>query len=422
VKPFYPERKVSVRESEDTINRYIDYWKNKKSKTELIQDVETLREEFGLERSKEAIPFPYIMDGAAGHFADVYGSYLEVPKHFLYMSYLTCLGSILADRLTVLTELNPQPRLYTILLGESADDRKSTALIKVVNFFKESLTDFNVCWGVGSAEGLQRRLKTDNNLLLCFDELKQFVNKCKIETSVLLPCVNTLFEANFFESNTKTTQVNIDNGKLTFLAASTIQTYEKIWTQAFTDIGFTNRLFLVPGTGTKRFSIPLKVPQDKKFELAKDLKTLLENVGDRLELDLSTDAKEVYHDWYMNIPDSIHSKRLDTYALRLMALVAVNEFKQKIDAPIVSKTVRLSDWQLEVRTLYDPIDAETSIGKIEEKIRRQLAKGSLNDRDLKLAVHAHRSGLWIYNSAIKNLSRFGEIKFDKKTKSWELIE
>jgi len=47
--------------------------------------------------SGPTLVFPYdIMTGTAGGFAEMYGSKLETPKEFLFMSYLTCLGTVLA--------------------------------------------------------------------------------------------------------------------------------------------------------------------------------------------------------------------------------------------------------------------------------------------------------------------------------------
>ena len=153
------------------------------------------------------IMFPSgVMTGVAGDFANLYSQYLESPKEFFYFSFLTCLGSFLSDRLTARLEIAPQPRFYTILIGESADDRKSTAADKTISFFKECFIEgFHTCYGVGSAEGLQKRLEKaiPSRLLLFFDEFKQFTGKCKIESSILLPCVNTLFESNRYESQTK---------------------------------------------------------------------------------------------------------------------------------------------------------------------------------------------------------------------------
>jgi hypothetical protein len=176
----------------------------------------------------EPLRFPEcVMTGVAGDFANLYSSYLESPKEFFYMSFLTCQGSLLSTHLTLDSEIPPQPRFYTLLLGESADDRKSTAIQKTVLFFKEYFReDFHLCSGVGSAEGLQQRLKQAENagLLLYFDELKMFSSKSRIEGSVLLPCTNKLFESNSYESQTKRRGIEIEHAYLSMLAASTIQT------------------------------------------------------------------------------------------------------------------------------------------------------------------------------------------------------
>jgi len=367
--------------------------------------------------------FPFhVMSGAAGRFADLYGSVLEAPKEFLYMSYLTCLGSVLSRRLTLASEIEPQPRLYTVLLGQSADERKSTALKKATELFRDTLSDFEACWGVGSGEGLQKRLEeASGQLMLCLDEFKQFVSKCQITSSVLLPCVNTLFESNRYESRTKASNISLVDAHLSLLAASTVQTWERSWDPAFTDIGFNNRLFLVPGTAKRKFSLPSKISDRNKLSLKEDLLKVVKHVGGSLELEMTPSAADLYHNWYMGIERSIHAKRLDTYAMRLMSLLAVNELRNEVDDQTVKRAISLCNWQLEVRKTHDPIDADNKIAGMEQKIRRALQKGQKKERRLQQVVNAHRAGLWVYQTAIKNLERYNEILFNKKSKKWKLV-
>jgi hypothetical protein len=127
-----------------------------------------------------------VMTGVAGDFARLYASYLESPAEFLYFSFLAHLGAILSGRVTAETELSPQPRLFCLLLGESADDRKSTAITKTSEFFREALTSGSLMqsWGVGSAEGLAGLFDESNGgnkrVLLSLDEFKQFVSNTSI--------------------------------------------------------------------------------------------------------------------------------------------------------------------------------------------------------------------------------------------------
>lgn len=66
-----------------------------------------------------------VMTGAAGIFARTYSNYLETPECFLFIDYLTILGHVISGQITLESELRPQPRLYTVNLGESSDARKS---------------------------------------------------------------------------------------------------------------------------------------------------------------------------------------------------------------------------------------------------------------------------------------------------------
>ena len=383
---------------------------------------EKIKNEPGPEANGSPLTFPdHIMTGAAGHFSAVMAECMEPPQHFFFLAYLTCLGAVLSNN-TLRTELKPQPRLFTVILGESADDRKSTAIQKTVTFFQSAVTAFRVCFGVGSAEGLQRRFLKEgepSSVLLCFDELKAFVGKSKVEGSVLLPMTCTLFESNRYEAFTKDKEIILTNAYLSILAASTISTYERTWDSAFQDIGMTNRLFIVPGQGKRQYAIPSRVPSREWDTMKNDLGEVLRAASLTPELDVTPAARALYENWYLTLEQSIHAKRLDAYALRFMILLAVNAGKVEVDETIIQHVIDLMNWQLQARRMHDPIDADSAVAKIEEKVRRTLTTGPRSDRDLKRAVHYNRIGTWVFSSAIRNLTKCGEICFDKTAKVWK---
>ncbi len=139
-------------------------------------------------------------------------------------------------------------------------------------------------------------------------------------------------------------------------------------------------------------------------------------------LDITPAAQVLYENWYLNLEQSIHARRLDTYALRFMILLAVNAKKTEIDEAIVRDVIDLMNWQLKARQLHDPIDADSAIAKIEEKIRRVLDKSPRTELNLKRAVHHSRIGSWVYSIALKNCQKENEIQFDKKTGIWSRIQ
>jgi hypothetical protein len=152
--------------------------------------------------------------------------------------------------------------------------------------------------------------------------------------------------------------------------------------------------------------------------LKKRLGDVLGHYAGEVDLDITDEGREIYHNWYMNLERSIHAKRLDTYALRFMILLAVNELKDEIDAAIVSKVCKLMDWQLQVRKLHDPIDADGQTAKMEERIRRILKLESLSEHDLKKKLHTERTGIWVYTMAMRNLQQAREIRWNKVSKTW----
>ncbi|MBA7496831.1 hypothetical protein ES702_07440 [subsurface metagenome] len=381
-----------------------------------------------IKSSKDKYAFPFFaMGGAAGQFAKIYSDRLESPIEFFYFSYLACLGNMLSPRLTLDIEVKPEPRMFVLNLGESADDRKSTAMKKTIAFFKDTFPHggFNVCRGVGSAEGLAERFKhckTDKNVILFLDEMKSFVSKSKIETSVLLPCVASLFEDNDFESWTKSGGVELEDVYLSMLAASTTQTFETMWNATFIDIGFLNRLFIVPATNAKRDSLPESVSEKDKALLRQATAGVLQKVGQSPRaLSYDRAAFRLWDDWYMSIERSVHTKRIDTYGLRLLPLLAANEGKFTVDADIVTKVIAIMDWQLKMRKFYSPVDADNKIARMEASIRQKLSAGPLNNRDLQRACHKARYGHWIFDNALKNVMADREVVYDKKTKTYRLL-
>jgi len=390
-----------------------------------------------------SISFPLeIFKGAAGYFSEVHAKHFESPGHFFFMSYLTCLGNLIASRVRLKSSLKTQPRFYTLLLGESASDRKSTAIDQTTDHFKKIFGDkFSYSMGVGSAEGLQKFFKSspsysldedDANqeknpeksysMVLALDEFKAFVAKCKIRSSVLLECVNSLYEINRYENHTKNSSIILKNAHLSMLAASTIETYERIYDSNFISVGFPNRIFLVVGTAIAKHSIPPPIPKSKREKMIEDLRNINAFVGDGHTYAITKEAWDMYDAWYLNLDrTSIHSKRLDGYCLRAMMVLAVNLMSTLITKEIVEDAIRLCEWQFDVRRLHDPIDADNVIATLEQKIRRFLSThGPLKDYILKQKTNANRTGLWIYGKAISNLRQAEEIDWDKDKKVYVL--
>lgn len=356
--------------------------------------------------------FPQVMGGAAGEFCKLYGRTFEPAPQFFYMAYLTCLGVAIGDRVTLDTGIGEDPRLYTLILGESAKARKSTAARMTVKFFKDTLGDrgFNISKGVGSAEGLQRLFKRGKNLLLTLDEFDSFLSKAGIKNSVLLQTVGSLFHETEYENATRDDHILIEDGHLSLLAASTIETFRGMNNPEFIKIGFDNRLFLVPGSVGEPKALPPRLTSEQSDPLKKHLDKVLEFVGGGILVKIDEFAYAVYVDWYASRGGDLESNRLDTYALRLMTLMALNELSDTITDKIAQQTLDLVFWQERMRRIYNPILAENAYAWMEQTIVRLLEeRGPLTRNQLRKFSNADRKGVHFFDRAIKNLDEEGII-------------
>jgi hypothetical protein len=107
--------------------------------------------------------------------------------------------------------------------------------------------------GVGSAEGLARELTSKPSLILACDELSSFLDKTRVQSSVLLPMITSLFEEHHWDNSTKNSSgsISIHDAHLSMVGCCTTDTYSRMWTREAISIGFPNRLWVV-GADRKR--------------------------------------------------------------------------------------------------------------------------------------------------------------------------
>jgi hypothetical protein len=134
------------------------------------------------------------------------------------------------------------------------------------------------------------------------------------------------------------------------------------------------------------------------------------------------DAERLWTDYYPSIEKGgIHSKRLDTYAFRWMILLALSQEEFEVGPHVVEQAIELIEYELSVRRLYDPIDAENNVAKMEEKIRRIMGERpgvSWPYRMLQQRSHSNRVGNWVLTTALGNLEKAGEVRKEAAKNAW----
>lgn len=364
----------------------------------------TSADEKRLEKTNLCFPL-HAAKGVLADFANQLARGTEVPEEFYFVASLAMLGAACSPELTMDIGMEIDTRFFTVLLGDSYSVKKSTAMRNTVDFFsKLPIRPLRTSHGVGSAEGLARQLIADPKLVLVFDELRSFLDKSKVQSSVLLPMTTSLFESHDWDNLTKEKEkcVSVRNAHLSLIGCCTTATFENMWSPEAIAIGFPNRLLLVNADAKPKVAWPETVTDGA----LKDIKIRIQELLTRLPIkyEISPDAKRLWEVWYENLPSTEHVKRLDTIGLRLLPLIALTNDKNVIDKETVESVCAILDYELRLRILTDPIDADDRIAKLEERIRRTLkSRGPLSNRELRRYVHADREGVWAYQKAIKNL-------------------
>ena len=365
--------------------------------------------------NKQQLLFPETaMVGSLGDFARVMAKGTEVPEEFYFAAALTFAGAVSAGRLKLKAMIDCETRLYTLLLGESADVKKSTAQRRTAEFFESTWAVAQPCpvvnWGVGSAEGLARKLNdSPAGVVLAFDEMQSFVEKTKVQASVLLPMVASLYEQTSWDNATKSrSPMSLRGAHLSLIGCCTIDTYARMWTQEAIAIGFPNRLLVMSADRNRKVAWPeARDPQQidaVRAQVQRQLGRL------PITMDITHEARAAWTQWYEGLTPSIHAKRLDTIGFRLLALIALTTDKDLIDLETVQVVIQILQYELRLRVLTDPVDADNRVARLEQQIRRQLkARGPLSERQLRRYTNADREGLWAFQMAMRNLYAAGDV-------------
>ena len=370
--------------------------------------------------------FPaHIMRGWDRDFVELYADRLESPPQFFWGSYMACVGAIVAPKIRFDLAINTPIRVYILLLGESADSRKSTAMEQTEKLFLRAYDGkFCFTYGVNSGVGLRQVLEKQPSTILDYDEFRQFLKVSSYSNSDLLDLVTQLYSRDVAESHKSDNHVVIRNVHLSLLAACTLKTYSHVYDGDAIDIGFSNRVFIIPGRRTERKPFPRSFGDTELAPLLNAI-TKIEAIPAKT-YSPTQNAVKIFSDWYRGYEISDFSKRIEDYAMRFMTLLAVVRGESVVTDTIVLDTIDLINWQIKMRSQYDPVDADGMLAKMEGKIVGLLRSNeTVSYWDLFRKTGARRCGIEVFDRALNTLVEHeiisGTRQKNYKTKSYKLL-
>jgi hypothetical protein len=214
------------------------------------------------------------------------------------------------------------------------------------------------------------------------------------------------------ENATKDKFQQVKTAHLSLMAFCTTDTWDSLFTPSFLNIGFVNRLWIVPGEGFKKDFYPEPIPEDKKRNLMRKLTNLMEKFPQGTVIEISLEAEKRMDEWYKSFERTEFTTRIESYGLRILMIMAVSEGKTTIDLDMAERVISLLDWQVKVRDTYQPQDYTDTMSRIENLIRRAVKKNPWIDEGILLKnIHSARFDSWKVDKAFENLLRNKELVF-----------
>jgi hypothetical protein len=243
--------------------------------------------------------------GLAHEFASLFQGRSDAPYPFLYLSFLTAFAAAISPYVTVGAGFSSERvGLYTVLIGASHAGRKTVSRRWVLDFFEGLESPWNTHLYVpgsvpGSEVGLVKVAKKAEGkpMLLNPDEFSELTGKINIKGSVYTEMLNKLFDAQVIGGISKTFDVEA-RVEFSLLSATT----DSLWMESFTSdtmqVGFLNRLFVVPAYRTEHRQSAQEPDSAMVAEIRARVTRALRRVAQApVRLEMSPEALAVYVAW-----------------------------------------------------------------------------------------------------------------------------
>jgi hypothetical protein len=394
-------------------------------------------------------------------FALLCGQGNYIAQEYFIESIKTIVGAIAGHRLQPHTIGKEQPaRFYTILIGDGGSGKSTAAKWAADLFIGTGLlyetSQSGAFMNIGAAKArfgsqvaMEEGFIKHPRILQTSDEVTTMIEKFSINGSggSYLDISNELFEytPTLPQCLTKGSGKNpapIREVHYSVLGCTTPRRWQNSFKKSNTEnSGFFQRLNIVANTNVR--TVPeLATPDftELKDRFVRKIQALEYQI---VEVIKTEDATELFNSWFdakkeewKNLPSDV-TGRLQVMAQRNASHLAwlmsgedvvpdpdkTNErIEVKCDEDIMRRAIALAEYELRVRQLHKPIEADNDYALVENMIEQHFVSTGgkpTTKRRLYRILHADRHGTKIFDSCIDNLVREGIIsrgRYEGETK------
>ena len=369
--------------------------------------------------------------GLVERFVEVLSKSTEAPREFLVAAFLTVVGALIGRQAWVTYSRPTYPNLFTLLIGETATARKTTAMAFALDLMTTVVerTHLKVkpLYGLASVEGLAAAMKDGDaqdsyRVVAVEDELKSLLRKAQQKgVSNLIPRLTELFNCGpSFEVNTKADKTIIKNPFACIVSASTPAWFAESIGESEISGGFLNRWTMFSGKTDKLIPFP-ESPDAATWErIVEELTCVVRQArGDYL---LSQEARELFGDFFRTLRSACKEEglrteataRTDLHAIKFALLFAVLDRKRRIEVDDVSRGIALAAFNMDVAVSVIGSAGLSRMGAREQRLMAALKTGRLSTREAMKSLHISADEL---NQVSRSLERLGLIEIVTETTS-----
>jgi hypothetical protein len=338
---------------------------------------------------------PAALNGLAGEVVRAIEPETEADPAALLATFLTAFGNAVGPAPHARAgSVNHPPRLFTLIVGETARSRKGTSWADVSSIMDRADPGWagRVLSGFGSGEAIIDAVRDpqgddpgadDKRVTIRESEFARFLRVMSRQGSTLGPIFRDAWDGERLSHRTVGKGVKVATGA--HISAIAHVTRDELGGELLdVDIanGFINRFLPVLARRSRRLPSGGNLDKQVVAELGVKVRSALENARKVGRLTRTPEADKRWSDWYMNLPEDVYgvfgavTARAEAQVLRLSVAYALLDGSRTIGVPHLEAA--LAFWrccEASARYLFESRTGDRVADKILEALLRAKGKG-----------------------------------------------
>lgn len=343
------------------------------------------------------LPVPDIArQGIIDEYIRVMSPTTEAPDGFHLGVALTVIGAMIGRSVYASFGKRLHANLFTLLVGDSGQSRKDTAISCGITLLRTTLTTetsmvtsgakaskvtvgsgVKVATDISSGEGLISTLKDTPNVLMYLSEFARLMGNANRQgTKTIAPVLMEAFDTPDSLSNlSKLSPVDAKEPYLSILAATQPRVLDGLLSEGDIHSGFINRWLIIPGKSTNPNYWPPDIDREWLHVLFQNITALIGTAVDPRGMSGSDDAKAFWKIWYekhwyqeRSDEESSMAVRHPVMAIKVALIYAVLNGDQVIDQWHLEVGIAIVEWMAAQVAPLLPSWGASPLARLEQRV------------------------------------------------------